>query len=68
MRTRLSAGAALLVRWLRDGWAEVDYAQRRMIELQLGIPPARLPADSSEREELEMMYALPAHEPDHGLQ
>ena len=48
LRTSLSAGAARLVRWLRDTWAEVDYAQRRMIELQLGIPPAGLAAESSQ--------------------
>jgi hypothetical protein len=65
--TRLRADAARLVRWLRDTWAEVDYAQRRMTELQLGIPPAGPPAESSEREELERVYALPSREPDHGL-
>ena len=67
MSTRLSAGAARLVRWLRDTWAEVDYAQRRMIELQLGIPPQRVPSESSESEALERVYALPSREPDHGL-
>jgi hypothetical protein len=67
MRTSLSAGAARLIRWLRDTWTEVDSAQRRMIELQLGMPPAGAPARSSEREELERVYALPSREPDHGL-
>lgn len=67
LRTSLSAGAARLVRWLRDTWAEVDYAQRRMIELQLGIPPAGLAAESSQCEELERVYALPSREPYHGL-
>jgi hypothetical protein len=45
----------------------MDYAQRRVIELQLGIPPLRVPPASSDPDELESIYALPSREPDHGL-
>ena len=62
-----SVRAAQVGRWLRDTWAEVDYAQRRMIELQLGIPPQRMPPEPSESEALERVYALPSREPGHGL-
>jgi hypothetical protein len=56
-----------VIKWIRETWAQIDYAQRRMIELQLGIPPRRAPAEPAKVEELEDLYTLPAREPDHGL-
>jgi hypothetical protein len=63
MKTGLKSGVSRVVRWIRETWAELDYAQHRMIELQLGIPPLRVPPGQSELEELEHLYALPAREP-----
>ncbi len=63
MKTGLKSGVRRVVSWIRETWAELDYAQRRMIELQLDIPPLRVPPGQSELEELERLYALPAREP-----
>jgi hypothetical protein len=67
MKTGLKSVVSRVVRWIRETWAELDYAQHRMIELQLGTPPLRGPPAPSELEELERLYALPAREPGHGL-
>ena len=67
MKTGLKSAVTRVIRWIRETWAELDYAQHRMIELQLGTPPPQLPREASELEELERLYALPAREPGHGL-
>jgi hypothetical protein len=46
----------------------VNYAQRRMIELQMGTPPPRTPAKRSDADDLEAVYQLPARESEHGLE
>jgi len=53
-----------IIAWLRDTWAELDYAQRRMIELNMVTPPLWLPPGRSSVDELEALFALPAREPD----
>jgi hypothetical protein len=67
MKTKVMPRACRVIGWLRETWVELEYLQRRLIELQMQAPSLRLPPDPSEREELERMYALPAREPDHGL-
>ena len=68
MRTTTKRRASRIIAWLRDTWAEVDYAQRRMIELNLAIPALRPPRDRADVDELEALYALPSREPDDELE
>ncbi|MGH2887638.1 MAG: hypothetical protein ACRDPA_33890 [Solirubrobacteraceae bacterium] len=63
MPTTTKPRVSRVIAWLRDTWAEVDYAQRRMIELNMAIPPLRTPAGRSSIDELEALYALPSREP-----
>ena len=37
MRTTTKPRVSRIIAWLRDTWAELDYAQRRMIELNMAI-------------------------------
>ena len=53
-----------IIAWLRDTWAELDYAQRRMIELNMATPPLRMPPRRSSIDELEALYALRSRQPD----
>jgi hypothetical protein len=64
MRTTSKAHVGRIIAWLRNTWAELDYAQRRMIELNMATPPLRLPPRRSSIDELEALYALPSREPD----
>jgi len=64
MRTTTRPRVSRIIAWLRDTWAELDYAQRRMIELNLAIPALRPPHDRADVDELEALYALPPREPD----
>ncbi len=45
--------ASRIVRRFRRTWAEMDYAQRRMIEIRTGVPqaggPSRVTVDELER-------------------
>lgn len=48
-------------RRLRETAADMNYAQRRVVEIKLGIPPQEDPYTSIERceiDELEALYAL----------
>ena len=67
MKTKAKPRTRRAMQWLRETWAELDYLQRRLIELEMQAPSLRLPPESSEREQLERMYALPARQPDHGV-
>ena len=60
MRTKTKPRVRRIVAWLRDTWAELDYAQRRMIELRMVTPTLGSPPDRSAIDELEALYALPA--------
>jgi hypothetical protein len=42
---------------VKETWAEVDYAQRRSLELQLGVPMRRHEPPHMTIEELEALYA-----------
>ena len=64
MRTTSKPRVGRIIAWLRDTWAELDYAQRRMIELNTVTPPLRLPPGRSSIDELEALYALPSRESD----
>ena len=64
MRTTTRPRVSRIIAWLRDTWAEVDYAQRRMIELNMATPPLRMPPRRSSIDELEALYALPSRESD----
>ena len=64
MRTTTRPRVSRIIAWLRDTWAEVDYAQRRMIELNMATPPLRMPPGRSSIDELEALYALPSRESD----
>ena len=64
MRTTTKPRVSRIIGWLRDTWAEFDYAQRRMIELNMATPTLRLPPRRSSIDELEALYALPSREPD----
>ena len=63
MRTKVTYHASRIVVWLRETWAEMDYANRRMLELRTGSPLLMPPA-SRQLDELEALYALPSQEPD----
>jgi hypothetical protein len=65
MRTKVTSRASKIIAWLRETWAEMDYAQRRMIELRAGVPLPRVPPVRAEADQLEALYALPSREPDH---
>jgi hypothetical protein len=68
MPTKRNSRTRRIIAWLRETWDEVDYAQRRMIELQMGMAPRRTPANLSTADDLEAAYRLPAREPEHGLE
>jgi hypothetical protein len=65
MRTKLTSRASKIIAWLRETWAEMDYAQRRMIDLRAGVPPLRVPPVGAEVDQLEALYVLPSRDPDH---
>jgi hypothetical protein len=56
--------AIRIFRRIKETAAEMNYAQRRVVEVKLGIPPqkrwySRL--EHREIEELEALYSLPVH-------
>jgi hypothetical protein len=53
------------VRRIRESVADMNYAQRRLVEVNLGIPPEESRyrgAKRQEIDELEALYSLAAHE------
>ena len=68
IRTKTKPRVRRIVAWLRDTWAELDYAQRRMIERRMVTPTLRIPPDRSAIDELEALYALPARDRDDGFE
>jgi hypothetical protein len=64
VRTTTKPRVSRILAWLRDTWAELDYAQRRMFELNLAIPALRPPPDRADVDELEALYALPSRDPE----
>jgi hypothetical protein len=67
MKTKAKPWTSGVMRWLCETWAELDYLQRRLIELQMDARSLRIPPEPSEAEALDAVYALPAREPGHGL-
>jgi hypothetical protein len=41
------------IRWLRETWAEVDYLQRRLSQLQMDARSLRVPPEASKAEVLD---------------
>jgi hypothetical protein len=68
MQTEKKSRVRRIIAWLRETWDEVDYAQRRMVELQQGIGPRRVSTTRSDVGDLEALYRLPARDPHHGLE
>jgi hypothetical protein len=68
MNTRAKPRTSRVIEWFRETWAELNYLQRRSIELQMQAPSLRITLEAWEREQLERTYALPARDPDHGLE
>lgn len=51
------------VQRLKNAWVDMDYAQQRLVEIRLGIPPEQSARQRNERariEELEALYRLQA--------
>jgi len=67
MRPTTNARVSRIIAWLRNTWAELDYAQRRMVELNMATPPLRLPPSRSSVDQLEALYALPSRGPDDSI-
>jgi hypothetical protein len=51
------------VRRIRDTVADMNYAQRRLVEVKLGIPPEESRYRSAKRQEIEELEALFELEP-----
>jgi hypothetical protein len=68
MTMRAKPWTIRVIRSLCEAWAEVDYLQRRLIELQMDARSLRVPPEASKAEVLDVIYALPAREPDHALE
>jgi hypothetical protein len=62
MRREVTTHASRIIVWLRETWAEMDYANRRMIELRTESLLLMEPA-GRQIDELETLYALPSQEP-----
>jgi hypothetical protein len=63
MRIKVTSYASRIIVWLRETWADMDHANRRIIELRTQslslIPPLDRQID-----DLEALYALPSREPE----
>jgi hypothetical protein len=40
MKTKAKPRTRRAMQWLRETWAELDYLQRRLIELEMQAPPS----------------------------
>ena len=62
MRTTTESPVIRTIGRVKELWAEFDYAQRRQLEIQLGIPMSRPapPKIASSPDELEALYRLTA--------
>ena len=63
MRIRVTSRPSRVISWLQETWAEMDYANRRMLELRFGSPLVN-PPTGRQIDELEALYALPSQTPD----
>jgi hypothetical protein len=62
MRIKVTSYASRIIGWLRETWAEMEYANRRMLELRTG-GPSPMPPAVRQIDELEALYASPSGEP-----
>ncbi len=53
------------IRSFKNVWNELDYAQRRLLEIRTGVPVTgtRRSRRSSTVQDLDALYAQPAHDP-----
>jgi hypothetical protein len=61
MKTRTTKHIGRTIKRFRSTWAELDYAQRRLLEIRTGVPmtqPAERSCNSASVEELEAWLAL----------
>lgn len=60
MRTTTGSRLIRTIGQVKDIWAEFDDAQRRLLEVQLGVPMRRSPAPriAASIDELEALYRL----------
>jgi hypothetical protein len=59
----INTRATHLMRQLKRFWDEMDYAQRRLLELNFEVPLQGGGGDRAEIEELEALYRLKARVP-----
>jgi hypothetical protein len=60
MRTTTRWHATQTIGRVKELWAEFDYAQRRLLELRMGVPmlPPERPKIAASIDELEDLYAV----------
>jgi len=60
MKTPIASRATRTIDWIKELWAEFDYAQRRLLEVRLGVPvlPSEPPKIAVSIDELETLYEL----------
>ena len=60
MRTTTGSRLVRAIGQVKEVWAEFDYAQRRLLEVQLGVPVRRVrpPRIAASIDELEALYGL----------
>ncbi len=60
MRTTIWSRITRTIGQFKEVWAEFDYAQRRLLEIRLGVPmlPSERPKIAASIDELEALYAL----------
>jgi hypothetical protein len=68
MQSRTRSRVGRTISWLRETWAEMEYAQRRLIELTVVVPTQPIFPEPSGIDKLEAIYSLPAREPDDRLE
>jgi len=59
----IKTGARHALGRIRETVSEMNYAQRRVVEVKFGIPPEESPYSRREREEIEELEALLELEP-----
>jgi hypothetical protein len=60
MRTTTGSRATRTIGRVKELWAEFDYAQRRLLEVRMGVPmlPSERPKMAASIDELEALYAF----------
>ncbi len=60
MRTQSGWSVTQMIGRVKELWAELDYAQLRLLEIRTGVPmlPCKQPKIATSIDELEALYAL----------